>query len=143
MSDPKIFYLCDMAKDCCDSSTCGKNWGRGCFHTFDIKHSKSFIEVPAQDFTVSYWELMPDEWKVFDQESVYDNTFRDHYFYLLAVKGYGTPIKAKFHDDPFPCFTHYAMQNNVVGEYGIDLETITHWRYLPAMPEQEADNDRS
>lgn len=44
MSDPKIFYLCDMAKDCCDSSTCGKNWGRGCLHTSDINHAKNFIK---------------------------------------------------------------------------------------------------
>lgn len=80
------------------------------------------------------------EWVNFDQESVYDNTFRDHYFYLLAVKGFGTAIKAKFHDDPLPCFTHYAIQNNVVGEYAIDLEDITHWMHLPTIPGQEEES---
>ena len=77
------------------------------------------------------------KWIFFDQESVYDNTFRDHYFYLLAVIGFGTPIKAKFHDDPLPCFTHYAMQNNVVGEYSIEFEDITHWMHLPTIPGYE------
>ena len=28
-----------------------------------------------------------------------DTELEDHYFYLFAVKGYGTPIKGRFHDD--------------------------------------------
>ena len=42
--DPKIFFLCDMEKDCCDSPTCGKNWKDGCFHTSDINHAKNFMK---------------------------------------------------------------------------------------------------
>ena len=96
-------------------------------------HSKGYL----QGYERGKKERPQGEWINFDQESVYDNTFRDHYFYLLAVIGFGTPIKAKFHDDPLPCFTHYAMQNNVVGEYAIELEDITHWMHLPTIPRYE------
>lgn len=50
-------------------------------------------------------------WRNADSESWY-TMFEDHYWYLLIVDGFETPVKAKFHDDGGCHFTWYGRNKN-------------------------------
>jgi hypothetical protein len=45
-----------------------------------------------------------------DQDWIYK--FKDHYWYLLIVDGFETPVKAEFHDDGGCHFIWYGLDKN-------------------------------
>ena len=67
-----------------------------------------------------------------------DTRLEDHYFYLVVDKEYGTPMKAKYHDD-VPHFEIYgATKSNLVRECVYFFENrITHWMPLPPTPKTD------
>lgn len=93
------------------------------------------------------------QWIPLTQEVV-DMDLKDHHYYLVADKRFGTPMKAKFHSDPLAHFEMAIMvstsvaTNNVVYVYDLDGyysrngtagETcpITHYMELPNLPWEE------
>lgn len=60
-----------------------------------------------------------------------EDSLEDHYWYLIAHKDYGTPMKAKYHSD-CPHFTFFDAN----GERATYLfeNKITHYMELPDIP---------
>lgn len=77
-----------------------------------------------------------------------DDRLEDHFFYLVADKRYGTPMKAKYHDEGYFQILsqyHYSTQNADVWSWEFG-DVITHYMQLPELPwkyEKEAQNDTS
>ena len=69
------------------------------------------------------WHKMPDD----------ENLLEDHYWYLIAHRDFATPMKAKYHGEPFPYFEMYYEGGRCVS-YLYD-GAVKYWTELPEMPE--------
>lgn len=93
------------------------------------------------------------QWIPLTQEAVDD--LKDHWFYLVADKRFGTPMKAMFHSDPLDHFQivstsiESASMDDIVyvydlaGDYGPEGDTcpITHYMEMPRLPWEDKSND--
>lgn len=70
------------------------------------------------------WHKLPDD----------ENLLEDHYWYLIAHRRFGTPMKAKYHDDCDARFEFYCAEGRC-SSYLTDNE-VTHWMELPKKPEE-------
>lgn len=82
------------------------------------------------------------------EEKVYDKTWYrlpdnaillvDHYFYLVTHADYGTPMKAKYHDDIGGYFEIVSGDKKIPAEYIdpiLDNSKIKYFMPLPEMPD--------
>ena len=69
-----------------------------------------------------------------------EDLLKDHYWYLIAHKDYGTPMKAKYHSD-CPHFTFFDAR----GERATYLfeDKITHYMELPDIPKEAEKDEQS
>ena len=87
------------------------------------------------------------QWIPLTQEAVDD--LKDHWFYLVADKRFGTPMKAEFHSDPLAYFQIVSAARTIAdttvyvydlaGDYSPEGDTcpITHYMKLPSLPWEE------
>ena len=62
----------------------------------------------------------------------------DHYWYLVVVEGYGTPLKAKYHDDPIPYFQAFAvnpLSGNPIWKY-FNIDDVMYCSEMPDLKEK-------
>lgn len=79
-----------------------------------------------------------NQWIPLTQEVV-DMDLKDHHFYLVADKRFGTPMKALFHSDSLAHFeivsTSKANDSHIVCVYDLARGCpITHYMELPSLP---------
>ena len=93
------------------------------------------------------------QWIPLTQEVV-DMDLKDHCFYLVADKRFGTPMKAIFHSDSLAHFqivsTSIESENvddivyvyDLAGDYSPEGDTcpITHYMELPSLPWEKEDD---
>jgi len=96
--------------------------------------------------------IKSNDWIPLTHEAV-DNDLKDHWFYLVADKRFGTPMKALFHLDPLAHFeivsTSKFNNNDIVYVYDLagdwspqrDACPITHYMELPSLPWEDKSND--
>lgn len=96
--------------------------------------------------------IKSNDWIPLTQEAV-DMDLKDHLFYLVADKRFGTPMKALFHSDPLAHFQivstsiELASMDDIVyvydlaGDYSSEGDTcpITYYMELPNLPWEDKD----
>jgi len=76
-----------------------------------------------------------NEWKELTEDDEY---LQDHYWYLFAVKGHGTPLKGKYHCDvPHIELLMGFGEANDVYYFWEWKDKITHYMELPNMPGED------
>lgn len=101
---------------------------------FDIANNGKDISMGLQNTVIMAivngipYEKRPQKWKTIGGG---EWVLKDHYWYLIAHKDYGTPMKAKYHSD-CPHFTFFDAN----GERATYLfeNKITHYMELPDIP---------
>ena len=109
----------------------------------DVTNNKELIDQLEflknrlhEDDSIAALDAVIDKisWKKFTFQAEHD-LLKDHHFYLVAHKGYGTPMKAKWHQDCAPHF-EVLIGDGKTNEYvSIFDEKITHWKELDDKPE--------
>ena len=70
------------------------------------------------------------QWHPFNPLEPDDTGLKDHYFYLVTVKGFKTPMKAKYHDD-----SPFGFLPPLTGDF--DPCDVIAWRELPDNMDEE------
>ena len=79
-----------------------------------------------------------NKWKELTEDSEFE--LEDHDWYLLAVKGYGTPMKARYHCD-VPHFEVLMHDNPMYIYCGVNgWGDITHYMEMPKLPWEVENN---
>ena len=71
------------------------------------------------------------DWKIVSEEDL-----EDHNWYLIAVEGYGTPLKAKYHSDGIPEFQAFTVDpwsGNSYWKY-FDVDDVKYYMEMPKLP---------
>lgn len=63
----------------------------------------------------------------------------DHYFYLVTHADYGTPMKAKYHDDMGGYFEILSVDKKIPVEYVNSILSKSKIKYFMPMPEMPED----
>ena len=103
-----------------------------------IEQIKWERDIAIQQLNELGYQFGEKIWKEFDLDN---EELQDHHFYLVAHKDYGTPMKAKWHQDCTPTFQVY-IGGGKCDEYIDELSNyhaeenkkITHWCKLPNLP---------
>ena len=103
-----------------------------------IEQIKWERDIAIQQLNELGYQFGEKIWKEFDLDN---EELQDHHFYLVAHKDYGTPMKAKWHQDCPPTFQVY-IGGGKCDEYIDELSNyhaeenkkITHWCKLPNLP---------
>ena len=75
------------------------------------------------------------KWKELTEDSQFE--LEDHDWYLLAIKGYGTPMKAKYHIcEGFEILMQGTPKFLYVWEW---KDKITHYMEMPKLPQEEGE----
>lgn len=64
---------------------------------------------------------------------------QDHYFYLVTHADYGTPMKAKYHDDMCGYFEIKSSDKKIPVEYVDPILSKSKIKYFMPMPEMPDD----
>ncbi len=121
-----------------------KQWIENNFIVIDGSFDVTIVK-DDDDLIIENISPLEGQWIPLTQEVV-DMDLKDHHFYLVADKRFGTPMKAEFHSDPLAHFQIVSISrllcNDVVyvydlaGDYSPAGETcpITHYMELPGLP---------
>lgn len=127
---------CVVPKDKADETKQALDHAINCVGAIDqIKWER---DIAISQLNELGYDLGEKIWKEFDLDN---EELQDHYFYLVAHKDYGTPMKAKWHQDCPPTFQVY-IGGGKCDEYIDELSNyhaeenkkITHWCKLPNLP---------
>lgn len=72
--------------------------------------------------------MFDGKWKLINT-----NELKDHYWYLIAIPKYGTPMKARYHSDS-ESFTFFAYGENEICRIEIMADDIDWYCELPNLP---------
>lgn len=77
-------------------------------------------------------ELLQEQtqWHPFNPLEPNNTGLKDHYFYLVTVKGFKTPMKAKYHDD-----SPFGFLPPITGDF--DPCDVIAWHELPDNMDEE------
>lgn len=103
-----------------------------------IEQIKWERDIAIQQLNELGYQFGEKIWREFNLDN---EELQDHHFYLVAHKDYGTPMKAKWHQDCPPTFQVY-IGDGKCDEYIDELSNyhaeenkkITHWCKLPNLP---------
>ncbi len=110
----------EISGSCIGSDICPYLKCRGCLNTL-MKDALELLQEQPQ-------------WHPFNPFEPDDTGLKDHYFYLVTVKGFRTPMKAKYHDDlPF------GFQPPLTKDF--DPCDVVAWCELPDNMDEEVKQD--
>jgi len=100
-----------------------------------LKHDEQTIESLERTID-KLTKSIAEQWHPFDPMQPNRTGLKDHDFYLVTVKGFGTPMKAMYHIDmPFGFLPPPTKE--------FDPYDVIAWRELPDNMDEEVEQDDS
>ena len=107
----------------------------------DREELEMALRYDRQQYDKGYADGLLDGKRIWHRLPETIDQLKDHYYYLVKYKDYGTPMKAKYHlgerFDVYGCGCGDKIETVYEHELGKEL---THWAELPELPEGDCDD---